>query len=89
MALGSCSILENLKSLMLKAVEGDFDPGMISCHVSLGFLLNFGVHYAVKDAIGAPVYLSLKVSFIANFTYGLKSLETVSLYDMSMPSQCF
>ena len=89
MTLSSCSIVENSKSLTLKAVEGDFDPGMISRDVSKGFLLNFVVYYAVKDAIGAPFSLSLKVSFIANFAYGLKSLETVSLYNTSMPAQYF
>ena len=30
MTLSSHSILEKLKSLMLKAVDGDFDPEMIS-----------------------------------------------------------
>ena len=34
MTLSSCSILENSKSLTLKAVEGDFDPEMISRDVS-------------------------------------------------------
>lgn len=32
-----------------------------------GFLLNFGVYYAVLDAIGAPFQWSPKVSFIARF----------------------
>lgn len=32
-----------------------------------GFLLNFGIYYAVKDAIGAPFTWSPKVSFIARF----------------------
>lgn len=32
-----------------------------------GFLLNFGVYYAVKDAIGAPFSWSPKVSFVARF----------------------
>mmetsp|Transcript_40857 Transcript_40857/g.87021 ORF Transcript_40857/g.87021 Transcript_40857/m.87021 type:complete len:389 (-) Transcript_40857:230-1396(-) len=32
-----------------------------------GFLLNFGVYYAVKDAIGAPFSWSPKVFFIARF----------------------
>jgi homogentisate solanesyltransferase len=32
-----------------------------------GFLLNFGVYYAVKDAIGVPFSWSPKVSFIARF----------------------
>eukprot|EP00978_Attheya_sp_CCMP212_P027773 scaffold93922_cov46-Attheya_sp.AAC.2 len=32
-----------------------------------GFLLNFGVYFAVKDAIGAPFSWSPKVSFIARF----------------------
>ena len=32
-----------------------------------GFLLNFGVYYAVRDTIGAPFVWSPKVSFIARF----------------------
>ena len=32
-----------------------------------GFLLNFGVYYAVRDAIGAPFSWSPKVAFIARF----------------------
>lgn len=32
-----------------------------------GFLLNFGVYYAVLDAIGAPFQWSPKVTFIARF----------------------
>ncbi|GMH59002.1 hypothetical protein TL16_g02736, partial [Triparma laevis f. inornata] len=32
-----------------------------------GFLLNFGVYYAVKEAIGAPFSWNPKVSFIARF----------------------
>ena len=32
-----------------------------------GFLLNFGVYYAVKDAIGASFAWSPKVSFVARF----------------------
>ncbi|GMH46442.1 hypothetical protein TrRE_jg8305 [Triparma retinervis] len=32
-----------------------------------GFLLNFGVYYAVKDAVGVPFRWSPKVSFIARF----------------------
>jgi len=32
-----------------------------------GFLLNFGVYYAVKDAIGLPFSWNPKVSFIARF----------------------
>jgi homogentisate solanesyltransferase len=32
-----------------------------------GFLLNFGVYYAVKDAIGATFQWSSKVTFIARF----------------------
>ena len=32
-----------------------------------GFLLNFGVYYAVKDAIGSTFSWSPKVSFIARF----------------------
>lgn len=32
-----------------------------------GFLLNFGVYYAVKDAIGAGFGWSPKVTFVARF----------------------
>lgn len=32
-----------------------------------GFLLNFGIYYAVKDAIGAPFRWSPKVAFVARF----------------------
>jgi homogentisate solanesyltransferase len=32
-----------------------------------GFLLNFGVYYAVKDAVGATFSWSPKVAFIARF----------------------
>jgi len=32
-----------------------------------GFLLNFGVFYAVKEAIGAPFMWSAKVKFISRF----------------------
>jgi hypothetical protein len=32
-----------------------------------GFLLNFGIYYAVKDAVGAAFQWSPKVSFIARF----------------------
>mmetsp|Transcript_23966 Transcript_23966/g.58577 ORF Transcript_23966/g.58577 Transcript_23966/m.58577 type:complete len:200 (+) Transcript_23966:676-1275(+) len=32
-----------------------------------GFLLNFGVYYAVKDAVGAAFAWSPKVSFVARF----------------------
>jgi homogentisate solanesyltransferase len=32
-----------------------------------GFLLNFGIYYAVKDAIGASFSWSPKVAFIARF----------------------
>ena len=32
-----------------------------------GFLLNFGVYFAVKDAVGATFQWSPKVSFIARF----------------------
>jgi homogentisate solanesyltransferase len=32
-----------------------------------GFLLNFGIYYAVKDALGVPFSWSPKVAFIARF----------------------
>lgn len=32
-----------------------------------GFLLNFGVYYAVRHAVGAPFTWSPKVSFITRF----------------------
>ena len=58
MTISSCSILENSKSVTLKALEGDFDPEMISRDVSLVFLLNFGVYYAVKDAMGEKIFIN-------------------------------
>jgi homogentisate solanesyltransferase len=32
-----------------------------------GFLLNFGIYYAVKDAVGASFAWSPKVAFVARF----------------------
>jgi homogentisate solanesyltransferase len=43
-----------------------------------GFLLNFGVYYAVKDAIGAPFAWSPKVSFIARFMTVFASVIAVT-----------
>lgn len=43
-----------------------------------GFLLNFGVYYAVKDAIGAPFSWSPKVSFIARFMTAFASVIAVT-----------
>lgn len=43
-----------------------------------GFLLNFGVYYAVKDAIGAPFEWSPKVSFIARFMTAFATVIAVT-----------
>lgn len=43
-----------------------------------GFLLNFGVYYAVKDAIGAPFGWSPKVSFIARFMTAFATVIAVT-----------
>lgn len=43
-----------------------------------GFLLNFGVYYAVKDAIGAPFVWSPKVAFIARFMTAFASVIAVT-----------
>jgi homogentisate solanesyltransferase len=43
-----------------------------------GFLLNFGVYYAVKDAIGAPFVWSPKVSFIARFMTAFATVIAVT-----------
>jgi homogentisate solanesyltransferase len=43
-----------------------------------GFLLNFGVYYAVKDAIGAPFSWSPKVSFIARFMTAFATIIAVT-----------
>lgn len=43
-----------------------------------GFLLNFGVYYAVKDAIGATFAWSPKVSFIARFMTAFATVIAVT-----------
>ena len=43
-----------------------------------GFLLNFGVYYAVKDAIGSPFSWSPKVSFIARFMTAFATVIAVT-----------
>lgn len=43
-----------------------------------GFLLNFGVYYAVKDAIGAPFEWSPKVAFIARFMTAFATVIAVT-----------
>lgn len=43
-----------------------------------GFLLNFGVYYAVKDSIGAPFSWSPKVSFIARFMTAFATVIAVT-----------
>lgn len=43
-----------------------------------GFLLNFGVYYAVLDAIGAPFQWSPKVSFIARFMTAFATVIAVT-----------
>lgn len=43
-----------------------------------GFLLNFGVYFAVKDAIGSSFSWSPKVSFIARFMTGFATVIAVT-----------
>jgi homogentisate solanesyltransferase len=43
-----------------------------------GFLLNFGVYYAVKDALGASFSWSPKVSFIARFMTTFASVIAIT-----------
>lgn len=43
-----------------------------------GFLLNFGVYYAVKDAINAPFVWSPKVAFIARFMTAFATVIAVT-----------
>lgn len=43
-----------------------------------GFLLNFGVYFAVKDAVGAPFSWSPKVSFIARFMTAFASIIAIT-----------
>jgi homogentisate solanesyltransferase len=43
-----------------------------------GFLLNFGVYYAVKDAVGAPFAWSPKVTFIARFMTAFATVIAVT-----------
>merc|ERR1712125_249508 len=43
-----------------------------------GFLLNFGVYFAVKDAIGASFGWSPKVSFIARFMTAFATVIAVT-----------
>mmetsp|Transcript_26431 Transcript_26431/g.43277 ORF Transcript_26431/g.43277 Transcript_26431/m.43277 type:complete len:221 (-) Transcript_26431:85-747(-) len=43
-----------------------------------GFLLNFGIYYAVKDAIGAPFAWSPKVAFIARFMTAFATVIAVT-----------
>jgi len=50
----------------LRLKQNPFLAGLTIATVR-GFLLNFGVYYAVKDAVGAPFAWSPKVSFIARF----------------------
>jgi homogentisate solanesyltransferase len=47
-----------------------------------GFLLNFGVYFAVRDAVGAPFQWSPKVSFIARF---MTSFATVIAVTKDLP----
>mmetsp|Transcript_31306 Transcript_31306/g.36533 ORF Transcript_31306/g.36533 Transcript_31306/m.36533 type:complete len:401 (+) Transcript_31306:48-1250(+) len=43
-----------------------------------GFLLNFGIYFAVRDAIGAPFKWSPKVSFIARFMTAFATVIAVT-----------
>lgn len=55
-----------------------------------GFLLNFGVYYAVKDALGATFSWSPKVSFIARFmtTFATVIAVTKDLPDIEGDKVC-
>jgi homogentisate solanesyltransferase len=50
----------------IRTKQNPFAAGLTIATVR-GFLLNFGVYYAVMNAIGAPFQWSPKVSFIARF----------------------
>lgn len=50
----------------IRTKQNPFAAGLTIATVR-GFLLNFGVYYAVRDAIGATFQWSPKVSFIARF----------------------
>jgi homogentisate solanesyltransferase len=43
-----------------------------------GFLLNFGVYYAVKDALGVPFAWSPKVAFVARFMTAFATVIAVT-----------
>jgi homogentisate solanesyltransferase len=43
-----------------------------------GFLLNFGVYYAVRNALGAPFFWSPKVSFVARFMTAFATVIAVT-----------
>lgn len=43
-----------------------------------GFLLNFGVYYAVKDALGLPFSWSPKVAFVARFMTAFASVIAIT-----------
>ena len=43
-----------------------------------GFLLNFGIYYAVKDAVGAPFAWSPKVAFVARFMTAFASVIAIT-----------
>jgi homogentisate solanesyltransferase len=50
----------------IRTKQNPFAAGLTIATVR-GFLLNFGVYYAVRNAIGAPFQWSPKVAFIARF----------------------
>jgi lysylphosphatidylglycerol synthetase-like protein (DUF2156 family) len=52
--------------------------GFVMSATVRGFLLNFGVYYAVKDAIGAPFAWSPKVAFIARFMTAFATVIAVT-----------
>jgi 4-hydroxybenzoate polyprenyltransferase len=43
-----------------------------------GFLLNFGVYYAVRNALGAPFFWSPKVAFVARFMTAFATVIAVT-----------
>jgi len=61
----------------IRTKKNPFLAGMTIATVR-GFLLNFGVYYAVKDAVGAPFGWSPKVAFIARFMTAFATVIAVT-----------
>jgi len=61
----------------IRTKQNPFLAGMTIATVR-GFLLNFGIYYAVKDAVGASFSWSPKVSFIARFMTAFATVIAVT-----------